>query len=153
MSQPDGDPAGVELPAPTPASRLKAAPAARLSLPAIAIALFAGCIHAAGIAWPLHALFTFGQPLWWLQPLSLLALVWLLGRATNVRQGAWLGWLFATAMQCTTWWWLFISLHKYGGLAAPLTVLAIVGLAGFLALYYAAVCGLFIALSRAARSG
>ena len=166
MSQPDSHPAGFELPtaapatttaapatpAPNLASRLKAAPAARLSLPAIAIALLAGCIHAAGIAWPLHALFTFGQPLWWLQPLSLLALVWLLGRATNVRQGAWLGWLFATAMQCTTWWWLFISLHKYGGLAAPLTVLAIVGLAGFLALYYAAVCGLFIALAKVQRA-
>lgn len=119
---------------------------------AIAMALLAGCVHAAGIAWPVNALFTFGQPLWWLQPLSLLALVWLLGRAANLRQGAWLGWLFATAMQCATWWWLFISLHKYGGLAAPLTVLAIVGLASFLALYYAAVCSLFMALTQVQRA-
>jgi apolipoprotein N-acyltransferase len=28
----------------------------------------------------------------------------------------------------TTWWWLYISLHTYGGLAAPLAVIAIVGL-------------------------
>ncbi len=33
---------------------------------------------------------------------------------------------------------LFISMHVYGGLAAPLAVLAILALCGFLALYYAA---------------
>ena len=55
-------------------------------------------------------------------------------------------------MQCATWWWLFISLHTYGGLASPLAVVAIVGLAGFLGLYYAAVCSAFIHLTHANRS-
>ena len=77
----------------------------------------------------------------------MLALVWQLCRCTSARQGAWLGWLFATAMQCATWWWLFISLHTYGGLASGLAVLAIVGLAGFLALYHAVVCAVFVRLS------
>jgi apolipoprotein N-acyltransferase len=77
----------------------------------------------------------------------MLALAWQLGRCTSARQGAWLGWLFATAMQCATWWWLFVSLHTYGGLASPLAVLAIVGLAGFLALYHAVVCAVFVGLS------
>ena len=77
----------------------------------------------------------------------MLGLAWQLCRCTNARQGAWLGWFFATAMQCATWWWLFISLHTYGGLAAPLAVLAIVGLAGFLALYHAVVCAVFVHLS------
>ncbi len=78
-------------------------------------------------------------------------LVWQLESASTVRQGALAGWLFATAMQCGTWWWLFISLHTYGGLAAPLAVLAIVGLAGFLALYHAAVCAAFMLLARSNR--
>ena len=77
----------------------------------------------------------------------MLALVWQLQRCSSARQGAWLGWWFATAMQCATWWWLFISLHTYGGLASPLAVLAIVGLAGFLALYHSAVCAVFVRLS------
>ena len=55
-------------------------------------------------------------------------------------------------MQCATWWWLFISLHTYGGLASPLAVVAIVGLAGFLGLYYAAVCSAFIRLTHVNRS-
>ena len=86
--------------------------------------------------------------MWWLQLLAMLALVWQLQRCNSARQGAWLGWWFATAMQCATWWWLFISLHTYGGLASPLAVLAIVGLAGFLALYHAAVCAVFVRLSQ-----
>jgi apolipoprotein N-acyltransferase len=114
---------------------------------AIAIVLIAGGAHAASLAWPFHGVFSFGQPLWWLQPLAMLALAWQLQRCTSARQGAWLGWWFATAMQCATWWWLFISLHTYGGLASPLAVLAIVGLAGFLALYHAAVCAVFVRLA------
>ncbi len=118
--------------------------------------LAAGCAQAASMAWPfvyeLGLGLAFGQPVWWLQPLSLLLLVWQLEQASTVRQGVWLGWLFATAMQSATWWWLFISLHTYGGLASPLAVLAIVGLAGFLALYYAAVCGVFVALARTGRA-
>ena len=120
-----------------------------LALPrsAIAIVLIAGGVHAASVAWPFYAGLMHGQPVWWLQVLAMLALAWQLQRCSSARQGAWLGWWFATAMQCATWWWLFISLHTYGGLASPLAVLAIVGLAGFLALYHAAVCAVFVRLS------
>ena len=128
---------------------------ARLSWLQIAIILIAGGAHAASAAWPFTSFFgfepAFGQPVWWLQPMSLLLLVWQLQSVSSVRQGALAGWLFATAMQCGTWWWLFISLHTYGGLAAPLAVLAIVGLAGFLALYYAAACAVFMLLARSGR--
>ena len=116
-----------------------------------AIILVAGCAHALSIAWPfgmaLTPVITQGQPVWWLQLLAMALLAWQLDLAKTKRQGAWVGWLFATAMQVTTWWWLFISLHTYGGLAAPLAVVAIVGLAAFLALYYAAVCALFVAIA------
>jgi apolipoprotein N-acyltransferase len=97
------------------------------------LSLLAGYAQAISIAAPWS-----GQPLWWLQMLSLAALVMLIDRAGSARQAALLGWLFATSWLCGTVWWLFISMHVYGGLAAPLAVLAIVALCGFLALYYAA---------------
>jgi apolipoprotein N-acyltransferase len=96
-------------------------------------ALLAGYAQAISIAAPWN-----GQPLWWLQILSMAALVMLLERSDTPRQAALVGWLFTLAWLCGTVWWLFISMHVYGGLAAPLAVLAIVALCGFLALYYAA---------------
>ncbi len=88
-----------------------------------------------------------GQPSGGLQLLALALLAGQLDGARSWRRGAWLGGLFAVAMQCATFWWLFISLHVYGGLAAPLAVLSIVLLAALLGLYYAAACGLFVAFS------
>jgi apolipoprotein N-acyltransferase len=99
------------------------------------LSLLAGYTQAISIATPWS-----GQPLWWLQMLSLAALVMLLERTATPRQAALVGWLFALAWLCGTVWWLFISMHVYGGLAAPLAVLAIVALCGFLSLYYAAAC-------------
>ncbi len=95
--------------------------------------VIAGYAQAVSIATPWD-----GQPLWWLQMLSMAALVMLIERSSTPRQAALLGWLFALSWLCGTVWWLFISLHVYGGLAAPLAVLAILALCGFLALYYAA---------------
>ena len=118
-----------------------------------AIVLAAGCAHAWSIAWPLNVILPHGQPLWWLQLLGMCLLAWQLDGATTKKQGAWLGWLFACSLQLATWWWLFISLHTYGGLAAPLAVMAIAGLAACLALYYAAVCALFVTLAPANRAG
>ncbi len=99
--------------------------------------MIAGYAQAVSIAAPWQGTLG-GQPLWWLQMLSLAALVMLIDRASSTRQAALLGWLFATSWLCGTVWWLFISMHVYGGLAAPLAVLAIFALCGFLGLYYAA---------------
>ena len=112
-----------------------------------ALVLVAGSAHAASVAWPFNVFLTHGQPVWWLQLMAMVVMASSLNQAKTKREGAWLGWLFALAMQVATWWWLFISLHTYGGLAAPLAVLAIVGLAAFLALYYAAASALFVALA------
>jgi apolipoprotein N-acyltransferase len=98
-----------------------------------ALALLAGLAQAISIAAPWN-----GQPQWWLQLLSLGALAWLLQREPRPRRAFLLGWAFGTAWLTATWWWLFISMHTYGGLPAVLTVIAVVGLAAFLALYYAA---------------
>ena len=118
-----------------------------------AIILIAGCAHALSIAWPFSFILAQGQPVWWLQLLAMLLLAWQLDLVKTKRQSAWLGWLFACVMQVATWWWLFISLNKYGGLAAPLAVMAIVGLAAFLALYYAVVCAFFVAIAPVNRMG
>ncbi len=130
-----------------------------------AIVLLAGCAHALSVAWPFDVLLTQGQPVWWLQIVAMLLLAWQLERCVadkqalkngvenGVKSGAWLGWLFAIALQCATWWWLFISLHTYGGLASPLAVIAVVGLAAFLGLYYAAACAAFVWLAPINRAG
>ena len=128
------------------------------------LALVAGAGQAASLSWPLTggALsqsmgLQYGQPVWWLPLLSLGVLAWLLDgwRHTALAQGArqawrpaaWLGGLFATAWLAGTFWWIFIALHTYGGLPAVLSVVAVITLAALLAIYYAAICGAFVALS------
>ncbi len=91
-------------------------------------ALGLGVLHTAAFA-PVEA--------WWLQILALAGLAALAGRATP-RRAALLGGLFALGWFASGLWWLFISMHRYGGLAAPLAAGAVGLLALFLALYPAA---------------
>lgn len=125
----------------------------------LALALLAGGVHALSMAWPWptqNAIFLLlglrhGQPVWWLQLLALGLLAWLLavcrGAAQpNWRQAALWAWLFATAWLAATFGWIFVAMHTYGGLPAILAALAVLALAGLLALYYGAACGLFVAL-------
>jgi apolipoprotein N-acyltransferase len=107
-------------------------------LPALLIAVAGGLAHAASLAWPGS-----GRPLWWLQLGSLTVLACLLQRAGSWRQAALLGWAFAITWLTGTFWWLFVSMHTYGGLPAPLAVLAVLGLAAFLGAYYAFAAGLW----------
>ena len=115
----------------------------------------AGCAHAASLAWPFAFGLLQGSPVWWLQLLALGVLAWQVDGCTGGtggRRAAWLGWLFGLSWLTGTFWWLFISMHSYGGLPAVLAVLAVLGLAGVLALYYAAACGTFKALAHANRA-
>ncbi len=126
----------------------------------MALALMAGAAHAASMAWPWAVTNSLlaplglrqGQPVWWLQLLALGLLAWRLEACRRQGPGAWRpaaaqAWLFATAWLACTFWWIFVALHTYGGLPSLLAVLAVFALAGLLALYYAAVCGLFVALA------
>ncbi|WP_399682361.1 apolipoprotein N-acyltransferase [Xenophilus sp.] len=114
--------------------------------------LVAGLLQAASIAWPVG-----GRPLWWLQLLSLALLCALLDaeRAAGARwrRAGLCGWLFGTAWLAASFWWLFISMHTYGGLPAPLAALAVLALAAALALYYAAACAAFVAWAPARPAG
>ena len=101
-------------------------PAWRLA-PALLCAAAAGAlqtlafVHSA--AWPL--------PL-----LAIALLAWQVSRATP-RQAAALGWVFGSAWLGAATWWLYISLHHFGGLPAPLAVIAVALLSGLLSLYLA----------------
>ncbi|WP_082755016.1 apolipoprotein N-acyltransferase [Variovorax sp. PAMC 28711] len=123
------------------------------TLPRLAGFAVAGLAQALSIAAPWN-----GQPLWWLQILSLAFLVWQLdairqrAEPNAWRRGLGYGWVFTTAWLCGTFWWLFISLHTYGGLAAPLAVIAVFALAAGLALYYATACACFVAFAPAGRA-
>jgi apolipoprotein N-acyltransferase len=63
-------------------------------------------------------------------------------------QGLWLGWWFAWGWLCATFWWLYISMHVYGGMPGLLAAGAVAALAGALALYYAAACAVWMVLMR-----
>ena len=106
------------------------------------LVLAAGYAHALSIAWPFADLgpLQTGQAWGGLQIGSLAVLAWQLGPTLSARrigQAAQLAWLFACAMLCGTFWWLYISMHFFGGLPAPLAVLAVFALAAALGLYYA----------------
>lgn len=108
------------------------------------LALFmAGALQAAALAWPVG-----GQPVWWLQLLSLGVLCAALQQSASAKQAMWLGGAFATAWLAATFWWLFISMHTYGGLPAPLAVASVAALAAFLGAYYALLMGLWRRLAR-----
>lgn len=96
-----------------------------------------GLAQALSIALPWN-----GQPQWWLQLLSLALLVWQLDRIRTdgapraLRRAAYTAWAFATAWLCGSTWWLYVSMHTYGGMAAPLAATATFLLSAALSLYY-----------------
>ena len=74
-------------------------------------------------------------------PLPLLAIALLAGavaRATPGRAAA-LAWAFGCGWLGAASWWLYISLHRYGQLPAPLAVVAVALLSAALSLYLAGV--------------
>ena len=79
----------------------------------------------------------------WALPLA--ALAWLAWRldAAIPRRAAWLGWCFGTAWLAATVWWMFISMHRYGGLPAPLAASAVFALSAALSLYLALACAAY----------
>lgn len=79
---------------------------------------------------------------WWLQLACVGLLAWRASRATPLL-AAGLGAAYGTAWVALGTWWLFISMHRYGGLPAWMAVAAVVALAAFLSLYLAAALAAF----------
>jgi apolipoprotein N-acyltransferase len=92
--------------------------------------LFAAALGAA------HSLPFIATWAWPLQMAVVAALAWRVARAMPGRASA-IGGVFGTAWVASGTWWLYISLHQYGGLPAWITVLAIGLLSAALSLYLA----------------
>jgi apolipoprotein N-acyltransferase len=105
------------------------------------VLLFAGWAQSISLAWPFAAEVAFlgirhGQALWWLQILAMMVFAQSLLRAATVKQAAWRTWVFSTAWLCGSIWWLYVSMHTYGGLAPWMAAFAVLLLSGCMALFY-----------------
>ena len=96
----------------------------------VELALFAGLGALQTIA------FVAGD-LWPLQIIAIALLAWRVGRSSTRRAAA-LGFVFGVGWLCAGTWWLYVSMHRYGGLNAGLAALAVLALSAFLSLYLAA---------------
>ena len=112
------------------------------------VLLIAGWAQSISLVWP----FSFdiallgiprGQSLWWLQLLAMGVFARSLLGANTLKQAAWRSWVFSTAWMCGSIWWLYISMHTYGGLPSWLAALAVLLLSSCLALFYVLVCMIF----------
>ena len=98
-----------------------------------------------------HSLLFVHTGWWWVQ-LLIVALLASRVAALVPRRAAAVGLVFGTAWIASGTWWLFISLHTYGGLPAWLAVTAIAALSAALSLYLAAAMAAF-ARWRSGRGG
>lgn len=101
----------------------------------LALALLAGILHTAAFA-PLEW--------WWLQIAALALVAWPLRSAPTAARGAALGVAFGLGWFASGLWWLFISMHRYGGLPSVVAALAVALLALALSLYTAAAFAAFV---------
>ena len=99
----------------------------------------------------LHSLLFVHTGWWWAQ-LLIVAVLASRVAALAPKRAASVGLVFSTAWIGSGTWWLFISLHTYGGLSAWLAVTAIAALSAALSLYLAAAMAAF-ARWRSGRGG
>lgn len=78
---------------------------------------------------------------WWWGPLGAAVLAHTVWRQPPWRAAA-CAWAFGTAWMVGGTWWLFISLHRYGGLPAALAAASVAALSAALSLYWALAMGL-----------
>jgi apolipoprotein N-acyltransferase len=95
----------------------------------------------------LHSLTFVYTDAWPLQIAFVALLAWRSGEAAPAR-AALLGGAFGTAWLAAGTWWMYISMHRYGGLPAWMAALAVLALAVALSLYLAAALALHARLRR-----
>ncbi|MBW7924508.1 MAG: apolipoprotein N-acyltransferase [Burkholderiaceae bacterium] len=105
------------------------------------LSLVAGLVQAASF-WPVQA--------WWLQVLALAALVALVLRLPQ--RAFVLGFAFGLGCFVAGVSWLYVSMHRYGGMPAALAALALLLFAAYLACFGAAVCAAFARVDTALRA-
>lgn len=98
-----------------------------------------------GIAWIAGALnvFSFAPFGFWPLQIATLALVFhFIISAPSIRSAALIGWLYGFGWTVCGIYWLYISMHDYGGMPAPIAALAVVLLAMVIGIYSALVAGI-----------
>ncbi|MGL4667616.1 MAG: apolipoprotein N-acyltransferase [Saezia sp.] len=101
-------------------------------------ACLAGGVHAAASS-ALPMLLSWGS---WLSLLALFFLAMLLGSTKTFKQAFLTGWAFAFVWLLGSVWWLYVSMHQYGGMPALLAASAVVLFCLALALIYGLAMGL-----------
>ena len=112
------------------------------------VLMVSGWLQSVSLAWPFSSEIPVlgilrGQSLWWLQLLAMGVFAKSLLSANSMKQAAWRSWVFSTAWMCGSIWWLYISMHTYGGLPSWLAAFAVLLLSSCLALFYMLVCMIF----------
>lgn len=88
---------------------------------------------------------------WWVAPLSLAVLFHLQSQADTGRAAASLGWAYGLGYFLATIHWIYIALHRFGGMPSVLAASSVLLLAAFLALYPALAAAAAWRLSRGCR--
>ena len=99
-----------------------------MAVRACVVPFVAGCIAVGGFA-PLHA--------WPLPMLAMAVLFHAWMRAASARTAALTGFAFGMGLFLTGVSWAYISMHRYGGMSAPLAAIATVLFAAYLAIFAA----------------
>jgi apolipoprotein N-acyltransferase len=86
--------------------------------------------------------------IWLLQLVTMAVLVGWLLRIPTIQRAFLTGWAYGFGWMASGIFWLYVSLHDYGGLAAPLAVLAVVLLSLYLSFYTALCTGLTAWIAR-----
>mgnify|MGYP000060619504 CR=1 FL=1 len=110
-----------------------------------AILVMAGLAQALSLAWPFEGALK-GEAQGWLQSVSLAVLAYGVDRSQSGKQAFAKAWVFAFAWLAGSIWWLFISMHRYGDLPAPIAGLAVGLMAAGLALFYGVAASLYHAI-------
>jgi apolipoprotein N-acyltransferase len=106
-----------------------------------ALMVLAGVGQACAVAWPWGEMR--GQALGLLQMASLAVLCACVDRTHTVSVVVRRTWVFSTAWLVASTWWLYISMHVYGGMPPVLAAAAVLLLSAALALIYAGALGLY----------
>lgn len=88
---------------------------------------------------------------WWLQLLSMAGLAALLWNVRSTRTAAATGFAFGLGWFLSGIWWLYISMHVYGGMPAWMTLIAVVLFSAYLSLYPALAAALWQRLAGSIR--
>jgi apolipoprotein N-acyltransferase len=86
--------------------------------------------------------------LWPAQIATLALLFWLALRETTIKRAAWIGWLYGFAWSTCGVYWLFVSMHRYGGMPSILAAIAVALMGAYLGIFPALAASIAVWLRR-----